>query len=64
MSKHSETIKRIRENGNMNEGGNYFALQVLNDHELLNAFKNPANPGDENAANREELLDRMAGEAH
>ena len=60
MSKHSETIKRIRENGSEN----YFALQILNDHELLNAFKNPANTGDENAAIREELLDRIAGEAH
>jgi hypothetical protein len=56
MSKHSETLKSIRENGSEN----YVALCILNDHELLMAFKNPDNTNDENAAIREELLERMS----
>jgi hypothetical protein len=56
MSKHSEIIQDIRDNGSEN----YFALRILNDHELINAYKNPKNTNDENAAIREELLDRMA----
>lgn len=53
--KHSEIINAIRTKGS----DNYFALATLNDHELLNAFKNPQNTGDENCAIREEILSRM-----
>jgi hypothetical protein len=53
--KHSEIINAIRTKGSEN----YFALATLNDHELLNAFKNPQNTGDENCAIREEILSRM-----
>ncbi len=56
MSKHSETIQRIREKGSEK----YMALRILSGHDLLMAFKNPDNTPDENAAIRQELLERMS----